>query len=75
MLLPENTHPTNSLYFNGGYILQALKQTGEIKLMDLYMEARQLRDMSMAIFVLALDWLFLAELVSFDDQGNIKPCF
>lgn len=75
MLLPENVHPTNSLYFNGAYVLQALKPTREISMMDLYIEVRKLREMPMPIFVLTLDWLFLADLVSHNARGNIEPCF
>jgi len=75
MLLPENIHPANSLYFNGAYVLEALRKVGETNLMNLYIESRKLRDMQMPIFVLALDWLFLAGLVSFNDSGNIEPCF
>jgi hypothetical protein len=75
MLLPENIHPANSLYFNGAYVLEALRKVGETSLMNLYIESRKLRDMQMPIFVLALDWLFLAGLVSFNASGNIEPCF
>jgi len=56
-------------------VLEALRKVGETNLMNLYIESRKLRDMQMPIFVLALDWLFLAGLVSFNDSGNIEPCF
>lgn len=75
MLLPENIHPANSLYFNGAYVLAALRKTGETNLMELYIESRKQREMQMPIFVLALDWLFLADLVSCNARGNIEPCF
>ena len=74
MLLPENIHPTNSLYFNGAYVLKALRRAGEANLMTLYIESRKLREMQMPIFVLTLDWLFLAGLVSCNAHGNIEPC-
>ena len=75
MLLPENIHPENSLYFNGAYVLEALRKVEEASFMNLYIESRKLRDMQMPIFVLTLDWLFLAGLVSFNASGNIEPCF
>ncbi|MGV7960467.1 ABC-three component system middle component 6 [Photorhabdus tasmaniensis] len=74
MLLPKDIHPTNSLYFNGAYVLQAVRQYKEVNMMDLFVESRKLRDMSMPIFVLTLDWLFLADLISYNDSGNIVPC-
>ncbi len=75
MLLPENVHPENSLYFNGAYVLEALRRDGETSFMNLYIESRKFHEMPMPIFVLALDWLFLAGLVSFNTSGNIELCF
>jgi len=75
MLLPENIHPVNSLYFNGSFVLHALKKTGEVSMLDLFTETRKFRDMQMPLFVLSLDWLFLANLVYFNDRGNVVPCF
>lgn len=74
MLLPENISPENSLYFNGSFVLKALRRIGEASILDLFAETRALRDISMPIFVLSLDWLFLADLVIFNDRGNIVQC-
>lgn len=74
MLLPENVHPTNSLYFNGAYVLEALRVLEKTSLMDLFIESRKLREMQMPIFVLTLDWLFLAGLVSCNTSGSIELC-
>lgn len=73
MLLPKDVHPENSLYLNGGYIIQALSGGKSMGFMDLYLATRELRDMPIAIFVLALDWLFLATVVH-DQSGNIELC-
>ncbi|MBC3830876.1 hypothetical protein H8K33_05105 [Undibacterium amnicola] len=74
MLLPENIHPANSLYFNGGFVLEALRLHGETSPMNLYIESRKLHEMQLPVFVLALDWLFLAGLVSYNDNGSIELC-
>lgn len=74
MLLPEDIHPANSLYFNGAYVLEALRRGGKISLLDLFIESRKLREMQMPIFVLTLDWLFLAGLVSCSAGGDIELC-
>jgi hypothetical protein len=75
MLLPENIHPSNSLYLAGGFILKALESFEAARLMDLYIESRKLHDMPMPLFVLALDWLFLAGLISHNSEGGIVSCF
>lgn len=74
MLLPKDIHPVNSLYFNGAYVLEALRKIEKASLMDLFIESRKLREMQMPIFVLTLDWLFLAGLVSCNASGNIESC-
>lgn len=74
MLLPENINPLNSLYLNGAFVLSALNHVGEAKMLDLFTETRLRKDMPMPLFVLSLDWLFLADLVKFNDHGNLVRC-
>jgi hypothetical protein len=74
MLLPEEMLPVNSLYFNGAYVLQALRDLRKTSLMDLYLDSRNLHQMQMPIFVLTLDWLFLAGFVTMTDGGDLELC-
>jgi predicted AAA+ superfamily ATPase len=74
MLLPQNIHPANSLYFNGAFVLEALRSSGKTTLLNLYIEVRKLHEMPMPIFVLSLDWLFLAELVLCNSAGELEIC-
>jgi hypothetical protein len=73
MLLPKDVHPMNSLYFNGAYIIKALRDSRSMGFMDLYLATKELRDMPIAIFVLALDWLFLAAVVR-NNHGHVELC-
>lgn len=74
MLLPDNIHPDQSIYFNGAFVLQALREEPVMNLLDLYMSTKTHREMTMPVFVLCLDWLFLLSLVSLNDQGGIELC-
>jgi hypothetical protein len=74
MLLPENVHPANTLYFNGAMILDALQQLREADLFDLFLESRKRADITMPLFVLSLDWLFLADCVVRNSEGNFVLC-
>ena len=74
MLLPDNIHPENTIYYNGSFVLKALQEESMIDLLDLYIVTQKSREMSMSIFVLCLDWLFLLNIVSFDEQGMITLC-
>lgn len=41
MLLPKDIHPKDSLYYNGGFIIDTLKRFDEIELMDLFYETKK----------------------------------
>jgi hypothetical protein len=74
MLLPDNIHPEQSIYYNGAFVLQAAKQKSSHDLLELYLEAKTIREMSMPVFVLCLDWLFLLNLVKLNDKGLVELC-
>lgn len=73
MLLPKDIRPENSLYYNGAFIIKAIKNAGPMRFMDLYLSTRQYQEMPIALFVLALDWLYLASIVRNSD-GAIELC-
>lgn len=74
MLLPDNVHPENTLLYNGALIIRALRDMGNATLLDLYVEARKDSSMSMPLFVLSLDWLYLANCVELTEQGTLSLC-
>jgi hypothetical protein len=75
MLLPDNIHPENTIYYNGAFVLKELQKKPDQKLLDLYESARRVKDMSFPIFILCLDWLFLLNVVEMDNKDNVKLCF
>lgn len=74
MLLPDNIHPEQSIYYNGAFVLQALREQRVMDLLDLYLNTQKLREMTMPVFVLCLDWLFLLNLISLNEQGSVELC-
>jgi len=74
MLLPDNIHPEQSIYYNGAFVLQALREQRVMDLLDLYMNTQMHREMTMPVFVLCLDWLFLLNLVSLNEKGSVELC-
>ena len=75
MLLPDNIHPEQSIYYNGAIVLQIIQQHRSLDLLDLYSEIRSSREMSMPVLVLCLDWLYLLNLVNLKDNGRVELCF
>jgi hypothetical protein len=74
MLLPDTIHPEQSIYYNGAFVLQALRERRVMDLLDLYLDAQKHRQMTMPVFVLCLDWLYLLNLVSLNNQGSVELC-
>lgn len=74
MLLPDNVHPENTLFFNGAMIIRTLRILGEANLLDLLAECRKQVDLPMPLFVLSIDWLYLAGRVERNDTGNFVLC-
>lgn len=75
MLLPDNIHPENSIYYNGAFVLQELQRQGTQNLLDLYQNVKQHRNMSFPIFILCLDWLFLINVAELKGKNEVKLCF
>lgn len=74
MLLPDNIHPERSIYYNGALVLQAIQEHGVLELLDLYKDVQSRKEISMPVFVLSLDWLFLLGLVNLTEQGFVELC-
>ena len=74
MLVPDNIHPERTIYFNGAFVLKALQEQRVSDMLDLYTRTKAKREMSMPVFVLCLDWLFLLNLVTLNEQGKVALC-
>ena len=74
MLLPDNIRPGSTLLYNGGLIIRALRDLGDTTLLDLYVETRKDSSLSMPLFVLSLDWLYLANCIEMTEQGKLSLC-
>ncbi len=74
MLLPDNIHPDKSIYYNGAFVLNTLKTNKKINFFDLFQEVKLKREMTISIFTLCLDWLFLLEVVIINSNGEVELC-
>jgi hypothetical protein len=75
MLLPDNIHPEESIYYNASFVLKILLEHGKKNLLDLYQLTKNLREMSFPVFALSLDWLFLLNIISLNEHKEIILCF
>lgn len=74
MLLPDNIHPELSIYYNGSIVLQELKLKTRQPVFDLYQKARDVNDMSFPTFILSLDWLYLIDVATVNEEGWVELC-
>ena len=74
MLLPDDIHPENSIYYNGAFVLRVLQKQKTQHLLDLYQTVKQQRNMTFPVFVLCLDWLFLIDAAVLNDKLEVELC-
>lgn len=73
MLLPDNIHPDNSVYYNGAIVLQVLQNYGKMEIFDLYEKSKGVKEISFPLFVLCLDWLYLID-AAILNSGEVELC-
>ncbi len=74
MLLPDNIHPNNTIYFNGAFVLESLSKGTKYKILDLYQVVKSKKEMSFSVFVLCIDWLYLIEVAKLNSKGEVELC-
>lgn len=74
MLIPDNIHPEETVYYNGSVVLRVIGQLRTQPVLSLYQAVQSERPMSPAMFALCLDWLFLLNLVSLSAEGDVELC-
>jgi hypothetical protein len=74
MLLPDNIHPEQTVYYNASHVLAVLFKKKQMNVIDLYVETILSVKMSVPIFLLSLDWLFLIDVIEYNENGGISLC-
>lgn len=73
MLLPDNIHPENTIYYNGSIVLKTLLENNSIDIIDLYQKVKLEKPMSFKVYILCLDWLYLLDAAQAQDN-KIELC-
>ncbi len=74
MILNQDNHPQRQLYYLGAKALEVLQSNGGAgDFFDIYQELRQKEDISIKLFVLTLDWLYLLGAIK-SNKGIIEQC-
>lgn len=76
MILGKDVHPERKIYYWGAIVIDCICQHDnvEITYFSLYEELKLNNDISIDVYSLTLDWLFLLGVID-GDNGVIKKCF
>ncbi len=77
MIIDKNINPERDLYYLGGILIEVLqnKDNNEVDYMDLYTLLNNKQNISINLYSLTLDWLFILGLITKGAKGKIKKCF
>lgn len=76
MIVDVDRNPQNQIYYIGGLILNVLKQQNKVAFsyMDVFETLNEEHKVSINLYTLALDWLYLLGTISYTKKGLVK-CF
>jgi hypothetical protein len=76
MILNKDIHPRRKIYYLGAIVLDVIKQSPnkEIDFFDTFQQLNEREKVSMNLFILVMDWLFLLGAID-TNREKIKKCF
>jgi hypothetical protein len=77
MIVNKNTNPERDLYYLGGKVIEVINSftKNEIDYFDLFHSVNKSDKISMNLFSLVLDWLFILGVIKKGKKGLIIKCF
>lgn len=76
MIIGKDVSPQNNVYHIGAKIIQVLKMydSDSINYFEVYSDLNKIEKVSINLFSLALDWLYLLGVID-NKEGQLKRCF
>jgi hypothetical protein len=76
MIVGKDILPEREIYYLGAYLIETLKDfpEKEIGFFDIFQKVNESKRVSMKLFTLTLDWLFVLGVIN-NSNGNIEKCF
>lgn len=76
MIVDVDRNPQNQIYYIGGLILNELKRQNKVAFsyMDVFEALNKEHKVSINLYTLSLDWLYLLGTISYNEKGLVK-CF
>lgn len=75
MINDNETNPKRDLYYLGGVVINILDHaSSDDTFFDIFEKIRERETISINLFSLTIDWLFLLDIVQFKN-GRLEKCF
>ena len=75
MIINKDNNPQRDLYYLGAQVINLLDtESYEADFFDVFQQLKKREDISMHLFVLTIDWLYLLGVVN-SRKGVITKCF
>jgi len=77
MIVSKDINPERDFYFLGAKIIELINpnENNEINFFDIFEKINSTEKLSIYLFTLTLDWLFLIGAIDISKNGNLKKCF
>jgi len=77
MIINKNINPERDLYYLGGKVIEVLNSINqeEVDYFDLFLSVNKLNKITMNLYSLVLDWLFILQVIKKGNKGLIIKCF
>lgn len=77
MIVNKNINPERDLYYLGGKVIEVLNSLNEneIDYFDLFLSVNILNKITLNLYSLVLDWLFILQVIKKGDKGLVIKCF
>lgn len=77
MIVNKNINPERDLYYLGGNVIEVLNsyKKNEIDYFDLFLSVNKSNKVSLNLYSLVLDWLFILGVIKKGNKGMIIKCF
>lgn len=77
MIINKNTNPERDLYYLGGKVIEALNlfTQNKVDYFELFLSVNKSNKVSLNLYSLVLDWLFILGVIKKGNKGLIIKCF
>jgi ABC-three component (ABC-3C) system Middle Component 6 len=76
MLVDKDTNPERDVYYLGAKVIEVMSEHPEIVgFFDIFEKVNSYEEVSLNLYSLSLDWLYIVGVIKSSGEGHIEKCF